>query len=356
MRVLHCADFHLGSRMGQAFGAFDSERLQNELLMTFSRMTDYAAKQDIRILLIAGDLFDTAPAPRMEVSAVRQIILAHPDISFYYLRGNHDAAQDFASAGELPDNLFLFDRDWTIYPLSDDIILAGRETWPLPAAMDYPAFRSTDFNLLMLHGAAADYRDLHHRNLDYAAFGHFHTHMVKKIDERGILVYPGCPVGRGFDETGPKGFVVLDINDHTHYYDYHFVDFASHHYFSYETDITGALSSEEILEKIKATPSAGETSFLRPSRNDYVRFLLKGRLSENAEKNLSYLKQALEGLYGGIEIIDQTRIDRKTLKPEMQMGIRGEFLRLVRSDPSLSPELREEILSAGLKLLKGEKI
>ena len=39
------------------------------------------------------------------------------------------------------------------------------------------------------------------------------SYSTGEIDERGKYAYSGCLEGRGFDETGDKGFVLIDVND-----------------------------------------------------------------------------------------------------------------------------------------------
>ena len=73
----------------------------------------------------------------------------------------------------------------------------------------------------MLHGEIGDtigknkikLASLKNHNIDYLALGHYHTYTVGQIDERGTYVYSGCLEGRGFDECGEKGFVVLDVEE-----------------------------------------------------------------------------------------------------------------------------------------------
>lgn len=48
------------------------------------------------------------------------------------------------------------------------------------------------------------------KGIDYLALGHIHQHREEKLDDRGIYVYSGCLDGRGFDECGEKGFVLVE--------------------------------------------------------------------------------------------------------------------------------------------------
>lgn len=52
--------------------------------------------------------------------------------------------------------------------------------------------------------------DLRGRGIDYLALGHVHSFRQEKLDEQGIWCYSGCLEGRGFDECGTKGYVMLE--------------------------------------------------------------------------------------------------------------------------------------------------
>ena len=78
-------------------------------------MIEYAAEQGVVAILIAGDLFDTNSVSRTAMSAVYTSIIEHPDIAFYYLKGNHDVNSFLASMEEIPENLHLFSDTWLSY-------------------------------------------------------------------------------------------------------------------------------------------------------------------------------------------------------------------------------------------------
>ena len=48
---------------------------------------------------------------------------------------------------------------------------------------------------------------------DYLALGHIHYNVVEPLDSRGVYAYSGCLEGRGFDETGEKGFVLIEVEN-----------------------------------------------------------------------------------------------------------------------------------------------
>ena len=71
----------------------------------------------------------------------------------------------------------------------------------------------------MLHGMVSEYgqekKESHFGicvdgGIDYLALGHVHSFRQEKLDEQGIWCYSGCLEGRGFDECGTKGYVMLE--------------------------------------------------------------------------------------------------------------------------------------------------
>lgn len=127
-------------------------------------MIEYAAEQGVAAILIAGDLFDTNSVSRTAMSAVYTSIIEHPDIAFYYLKGNHDVNSFLASMEEIPENLHLFSDTWTSYEVGTTrrgrVMLSGVELNAENSSLIYPALSldSRDLNIVTLHGQSAEYR------------------------------------------------------------------------------------------------------------------------------------------------------------------------------------------------------
>ena len=90
MRIIHCADLHLDSKMTANLDSKKAKERKIELLNTFKSMIDYASSNDVRAIIIAGDLFDKKVVTKTASNTVYQAMIDNPDIVFYYLKGNHD--------------------------------------------------------------------------------------------------------------------------------------------------------------------------------------------------------------------------------------------------------------------------
>ena len=87
-------------------------------------------------------------------------------------------------------------------------------------------------------------KKLKNKNIDYLALGHIHSFKKEKLDNRGEYCYSGCLEGRGFDECGDKGFVLLDIKNGK--INSEFIKFAQRTLYEVNVDLTGLTSNNEI--------------------------------------------------------------------------------------------------------------
>ena len=104
MKLIHCADLHLDSRLQTHLDRDRAKRRRDELLRNFARLADYARENGVEAVLIAGDLFDRDTVSALAKNTVLSVIASHPEIRFYYLRGNHDTG-DCLGSGNIPAEL-----------------------------------------------------------------------------------------------------------------------------------------------------------------------------------------------------------------------------------------------------------
>ena len=90
MKIIHCADLQLDSKMTANLSKEQAKERKMEILRTFSRMVEYAKNNQVKAIIIAGDLFDTRTVSATARNLVRDMINQNSDIDFLYLKGNHD--------------------------------------------------------------------------------------------------------------------------------------------------------------------------------------------------------------------------------------------------------------------------
>lgn len=362
MKIIHCADLHLDSRMTANLSREQARERRKEILRTFTRMVEYAAANKVRIILIAGDLFDTRNISAMARNTVKDMIAAHPEIDFVYLKGNHDSDNFLGKLEDVPPNLLLFGREWTTY-LYGDVAITGMELDRDNHAVCYNSLMLDHdlFNIVVLHGQLENYRnmenaesisvnDLRNKNIDYLALGHLHAMTMERLDGRGMYCYPGCLEGRGFDECGEKGFVLIDIDDEKHSAAYQFVPMAARTLYTLEVDISGVMTTQEAAERMeKAIADAAYSS------GSLVKFVLTGEVEIDAEFNCEYLQDVFSDYFYYEKVYDRTKLLVNYNDYARDASLKGEFIRMVL-ESDLSEEQRTEVIRCGIMALSGEEI
>lgn len=110
MKLIHCSDLHLDSKM-EALPPHKAKERGSEILLSFEGMVAFAKKNGVSAVMIAGDMFDTQRVSPATVSFVLDAMRRAEGIDFLYLRGNHDESR-FAFAGR--DRAFRLPAFWGI--------------------------------------------------------------------------------------------------------------------------------------------------------------------------------------------------------------------------------------------------
>lgn len=80
MKIILMADLHLDSALGSIYTREQSKIRKAEILNTFSRIIAYAAENDVKAVLMSGDLFDTNTVSKTAGRLVMTEITAHPEL------------------------------------------------------------------------------------------------------------------------------------------------------------------------------------------------------------------------------------------------------------------------------------
>lgn len=358
MKIIHCADLHLDSRMETNLSATQAKERKAEILNTFERMVDYAVQNDVTAIIIAGDMFDTAHVMNSTQSRVLNTITKHSQIDFLYLSGNHDETNFIENLDSVPSNLKIFGTQWTQfnYPA---VNIAGIVLSPANHATVYDTLRLPDagLNIVVMHGqiGQSDNRDqaesinlnkLKNKNIDYLALGHIHSYTQGYLDKRGVYCYAGCLEGRGFDECGDKGFVLLDIEDNK--IQSTFVPFATRQLLELTFDLTPYhdwyVLEDQIIAQTKNLPN-----------NALLKVVLIGKYQLSMEKHLTILEQKLNQQFYFAKIKDESRLSVNEQDLAHDISLRGEFIRQVWHS-TLSESEKDQVITLGLKALAGEDL
>ena len=219
-KIIHCADLHLDSPMETHMTEEQASTRNTEIIHSFLRLTEYAAKNDVRAVILAGDMFDGERVKIRTIDEILDAVRRTPNVDYLYLAGNHDDTTYAFADHDIPTNLKLFSKEWATYEY-DGVVISGIEICEANAHSLYLNIphKNGVINIVTLHGQVGSSSDvdeinlslLKNKGINYLALGHIHTYSEQPLDSEGIYCYSGCLEGRGFDECGPKGFVLLTV-------------------------------------------------------------------------------------------------------------------------------------------------
>ncbi|MBE5863691.1 MAG: DNA repair exonuclease [Lachnospiraceae bacterium] len=372
MKLIHTADLHLDSKLKRHLDDRRAKERRDELLISFQRLVSYAVKEGVEAILIAGDLFDVTQISATARNAVYAAMKEHPEILFFYLRGNHDAdafLQDVKERfGALPENLRLFSDKWTSYTLrgTDGVTvqitgaeMSAENKGELAASL---LLDQKSKNIVMLHGQEVEtagkmdaevipLREYKNKGIDYMALGHIHAPKLEKLDARGVYAYAGCLEGRGFDECGPRGFYLLDATEEG--MKASFVPFAKRLMHELTVDASSTLTSDEAVALTrKAAAQAGV------AEKDMVKVILSGETSMDAQLDEGYIAKSLEEDFYFVKVVDKTvpKVDYDSFA--LDVSLKGEYVRSIKAavqTGELEPEQAADMIRLGIRLLAGEE-
>lgn len=228
MKILHSADWHLDAPMT---GKTEEQArfLRQELSKIPEKIANLAKTEKCDLILLAGDLFDgayTQDSFRKVFAALQSV-----EIPVFITPGNHDFCQTNSPyvAEMWPENVHIFKHpvmeavhlpnlDCTVYG-------AGYEAMDCPALLEnFRVEGNSKWQIGILHGDATNTssaycpvspQQVRLSGLHYLALGHIHKNDSFKSGDT-LCAWPGCPMGHGYDETGIKGVILLQLDDAVH--------------------------------------------------------------------------------------------------------------------------------------------
>lgn len=222
MKILHSADWHLDAPLS-GHSEENAAVLRRELRKIPEKIARLCKAEACDLLLLAGDLFD-GPYTRESLTAVRSA-LGGLQIPVIITPGNHDfCGPDSPYVKEQwPENVHIFTKaklESKVFPeLGCRIYGAGYESMDCPGLLkDFHIEGEERWHIGVLHGevsASSNYcpmtrEQIKQSGLHYLALGHIHKGGSVRA-EQTLCAWPGCPMGRGFDELGAKGVIIARL-------------------------------------------------------------------------------------------------------------------------------------------------
>lgn len=286
IRVLHLADVHIGASMSAFGDAAESRR--RSLLEEFRRLPERAHAEDAHAVLVAGDLFDRPEPDAESRAAVAETFarIVESGRHVFVVPGNHDSSTLLRHPWTEPlggAHVFLgaaFERvsietvagPLHVYGLAYDL---GREDAPLStfARADLPGV-----HVILLHGSVdfsphwkigknalrLPIEALAALDCDYVALGDYHGFRPPdRFRERTRACYPGSFAAVDLTETGPRGYVVAELQPGSPPRVLHRASAVPQLADVGEVDVGGAADQEEVMRRIGERVAAGTLPLVR---------------------------------------------------------------------------------------------
>lgn len=325
LTIIHGADFHLDA----PFAALPPDKArarraeQRELL---DRLAGLAEERRADVVLLSGDLLDGGQTYQETVQALARTLGGIP-APVFIAPGNHDCygPRSVYAGTAWPDNVHIFSTvavEGVELPGLNCVVHGAAFTTPQAdrsPLMGFAAPRDGRIHLMALHGDVEGkgrygpiaLEDIAASGLTYLALGHIHACSGLQKAGDTYWAYPGCPEGRGFDELGEKGVLLLHAQPGQ--VTGEFVPLCRRRYQDVRVDVTGCDPLDAVLNALP--PATAE---------DIYRITLTGAC---AAPDLARLQRALAPRFYGLTVRDETRLPQDLWQRREEDSLTGLFLR-----------------------------
>lgn len=311
------------------------------------RLRDLCHRENCNLVLIAGDLFD-----RVEISTelFRETArcLEEMKVPVFIAPGNHDHVCQVSPYSRViwPENVHIFHR-----PVLEPVVLedlsvriwgAGFTSMDCPALLEgFTARGEQRHQLALLHGdplkadspcCPVTRAQVASSGLSYLALGHIHK-AGKFTAGHTLCAWPGCPMGRGFYESGSNGALVVTLGETAPELQFFDLGLGS---FQELAVAVGENPAEDILL------ATGE-----PDELDSYRITLTGqREPVDTEK----LTRQLEDRFFLLELVDRTEPPTDLWAAIGEDTLEGLYFRLLSQAKDRAGQQEKEILTLAARL------
>ena len=222
IKILHSGDWHLDSPFQ---GRTDAQAgaLRQELLQIPDKIAALCREENCDLVLLSGDLFDGAYT--QETFRRVSDALQRMEKPVFISPGNHDyLSPDSPYEKEVwPENVHIFKRqtiEWVDIPNLDlRVYGAGFQSMDCPGLLQ--DWKAQGRAVGVFHGDPTQIHSPYNpvtktqvanSGLMYLALGHVHK-ADSFLAGQTLCAWPGCPMGRGWDEEGEKGVLIVTVDD-----------------------------------------------------------------------------------------------------------------------------------------------
>ena len=346
IKLLHSADWHLDSPL-QGKTPQQAQELRSALLRLPGKIAALCAEEHCDLMLLSGDLFD-GDYNRQTYRAVYEA-LESVKVPVFIAPGNHDyISPDSPYIREIwPENVHIF-KDQQIQrvdlpELGLRIYGAGFQSMDCPGLLE--GFQAEGLAVGVFHADPTQVSSAYNpvtktqvaqSGLAYLALGHVHKGDQFRV-ENTLCAWPGCPMGRGYDEEGEKGVLIVTLEDTAQA---RFVPLEGPRFFDVSVDFAAGIGS--VLPAV--------------ANHDFYRVTLTG---EAEAVNLEALRQQF-GAFPNLVLRDQTHRPVDLWQSVGEDNFEGVYFGLLQSAlTDADPETKERILLAAKlsrQILDGQEV
>lgn len=344
LTILHSADWHLDT----AFASHPEKRrkrLKQELRKVPGRILELVQSHHPDLVLLSGDLLDGKGTPE-SVELLRHT-LRQMQVPVFISPGNHD----FCAPGSAwveeswPENVHIFTSglEHVVLPeLGCRVYGAGYQSMDCPPLLqDFRAEGEETYCVAVLHGdpvvrnspcCAITAAQVRESGLDYLALGHIHKAGSFRAGDT-LCAWPGAPMGRGWDETGDKGVLLVTLTDTS---EVKTISLDVPRFFDLEVEV----EEEPRLSLEAALPAAGS--------EDFYRIVLTGTGAPDLKKLYQQFAH-----FPNLELYDRTEPPVPLWTDMEGDSLRTTYFRLLQQSGSSHAELAARISQ---RLLSGKEV
>lgn len=335
MKFIHTADVHWGKipDSDKPWG----KRREQAIRLTFQAIIEEARESQADLLLISGDLFHRQPLAR-DLKEINYLFSTIPGTRVVIIAGNHDRIRKSSAVYSFtwcPNVTFLMEETLTsVYfeDLNTEVYGFSYHTTEITESRTdvLSVAENSHIQILMLHGGDAkhvpfDKAALAATPFSYIALGHIHKPGTL-LEKR--MAYPGSPEPLDMTETGPHGFLVGEIDEHTgRVTALQFKEAAQVQYIPLIVNVSPSTTNTELSQII------ADEIRKRGTQNIY-RFRIRGMRDPDIAFDLDFLS----GQWNIIEIVDESepQYDFHRLFAEHPSDMIGFYIQALMKD-SMSP-------------------
>ena len=224
IKILHSADWHLDSPMLQRSES-QTRLLRSAMASIPGKLAAACRQEQCDLVLLSGDLFD-GPYAADSLQQLQQA-LEEMAVPVFISPGNHDFISPDSPwlRTEWPENVHIFTHpamEAVDVPELDLCVYgAGFTQMDCPGLLqDFSPTHTERYGVAVLHGdptqTASPYcpitaQQVEASGLHLLALGHIHKAGSFRAGKT-LCTWPGCPMGRGYDEQGEKGYYIITLD------------------------------------------------------------------------------------------------------------------------------------------------